>query len=185
MSEKEFSIEQFHLDLLQKRVIYLDGNITSEVAKQFGKAIVWVNAQDDKRPITLYLDSPGGNADAGLDMCDMIRHSRAPVTGIVYRQASSMAAVILQTCTTRKCMSNAGILLHSIRLNEVPLDQLEDDLEKAIEKTRKIQAAVNKVVQSRTGFSNEKMREINKKDQFFSPDQALELGLIDEILDEK
>lgn len=185
MCKEKLSSEKWELDLLQKRILYLDTSTTPGVAKRFGKAMVWLNSQDEEKPISLYIDSPGGNADAGLDICDMIRHSRAPVIGVVYRQAYSMAAVILQACSTRKCMRNAAILIHSIRLCEAPLDELEDDLEKTLAKTRKCQAAVNEIIQSRTGFSDEKMREINKKDEFFSAEQALKLGLIDEILDEK
>lgn len=183
MCEKELSPEKWALDLLQKRVLYLEGSTTPNIARQLGKAIIWLNAQDEEKPITLYIDSPGGNADAGLDICDIVRHSRAPITGIVYRQANSMATVILQACTVRNCLPNACLLVHSIRLCEAPLHELEDDFEKAIASTRKVQAAVNKIVQSRTGLSDKKMRELNKKGAILSSQEALKLGLIDEIID--
>lgn len=183
MCEKELNPEKWALDLLQKRILYLDGSTTPITARQLGRAIVWLNAQDEEKPITLYIDSPGGNADAGLDICDIIRHSHAPIIGIVYRQANSMAATILQVCTTRKCLPNACILVHSLRLCEAPLDELEDNPEKALAKTRRTQAIVNKIIQSRTGFSDKRMKEINKKGEFFTSEKALSLGLIDEIID--
>lgn len=169
-------------DLLSKRIIYLSGEVTAEMANRFGKAVVWLNAQSSKKPITLYIDSAGGLVSAGLDVYDMVKHSKAPITGIVYRRAYSMASVILQGCASREALPNAELLIHSIRLNELPLSNVEDDIDKALKRGRELQHSVNEIYKNRTGCSIPMIKKMNRENKYITTTEALELGLIDKIL---
>ena len=73
---------RFIEDLLNKRIIYLEGGIDQEAAKNVGKALLWLNTQDSTKEITLYIDSVGGNVEAGLGIVDMIKNIHAPGMGI-------------------------------------------------------------------------------------------------------
>lgn len=100
------------------------------MARDAGKAIVWLNAIN-KKEITLYIDSGGGEVQAGLDIYDMIKHSKAPVTGIVYRKANSMASVILQACVKRKAFENAEIIIHDISIRKSLSELLKRNIKKS------------------------------------------------------
>lgn len=179
---KPFNPDHALEDLLSKRIIYLSGEITHEMASKFGKAVVWLNAQSSQKPISLYIDSAGGLASAGLDIYDMVRHSKAPITGIVYRRANSMASVILQGCVSREALPNAEILVHSVRLNELPLSNVEDDIDKALKKGRELQSTINEIFKNRTGLSIAVIKKMNRENKSMSSREALACGLIDKIL---
>jgi ATP-dependent Clp protease protease subunit len=74
--------ERFELNLLQRRILYINGEITDQLASDIGAAIVWLNTLSGE-PITIYVDSPGGKASAGLDIVDAIKNSTAPVDVII------------------------------------------------------------------------------------------------------
>lgn len=179
---KAFNPDRALEDLLSKRIIYLSGDINAEIANKFGKAVVWLNAQSSKKPISLYIDSAGGLVSAGLDIYDMVRHSKASITGIVYRRAYSMASVILQGCASREALPNAELLVHSIRLNELPLSNVEEDIDKALNRSRVMQEAINEILKNRTGLSTATIKRMNRENKYMSAQEALACGLIDKIL---
>ena len=178
---KSFNPDSLHRDLLEKRTIYLGDRITDELASQFGMVMVWLNKQNEE-PIDMYFDSPGGSVAAGLDIYDMVRHSKAPVTGIIYRHADSMAAVIIQGCTTRQALPNADLLIHGVRISDFSLISIEDDIEKALRKAREQQSIINTILHERTGLSLSAIRKMNRQGKTISATEAFSLGLIDEIL---
>lgn len=171
------------IELVQKRrIIYLDERITTETAKDFGLVIPWLNSQNDEE-IKLIIDCGGGSAAAGLNMYDMVVFSNAPVVGIVYGQASSMASVILQACKKRYALPHAGVCIHYLKTYEIPLNDLDEDPEKALKSVRERQKSVNDIYHKRTGKSLEEIKIALKEDKLLSAKEALEFGLIDEIID--
>lgn len=173
--------DQLLSDLLKKRVIYIPGTITGDMAHQFGIALAWLNAAGNDL-ITIYIDSGGGDIMAGLDMYDALRTSKAPTVGIVYRRANSAASVILQGCTKRQIMGNAGVLIHHIRVKELPLDKIEDDPEKALQHSRAIQKRINGIYQERTGKSIREIEETLRAETSMNANESLAFGLVDEII---
>lgn len=177
----KFDPDRIHRDLIDKRTIYLGEKITDELASQFGMAMVWLNKQNEE-PIDMYFDSPGGSVAAGLDIYDMVRHSKAPVTGIVYRHADSMAAVILQGCVTRQSLPNADLLIHGVRISDFSLISIENDIENVLKKAREQQSIINTILHERTGLSFHAICKMNRLGKTISATEAFSLGLIDEIL---
>lgn len=173
--------DQLLSDLLKKRVIYIAGEITGDVAYQFGIALAWLNAAASDL-VTVYIDSSGGDVTAGLDMYDALRTSRAPTIGIVYRRANSVASVILQGCTRRQIMRNAGIFIHNLRIKEIPIDRFDEDPEKALREARNLQRRINEVYHQRTKKPLEIIKEALRADTSMSADAALAFGLVDEII---
>lgn len=170
------------LDLVQKkRVLYVDEKITPDMEKDFGLAIMWLNAQSDEE-IPLIINCNGGSATAGLNIYDMVRFSNAPVTGIVFGRANSMASVILQGCKKRYALPHAKMWIHYLRTYEIPLNEIEEDLEKAIRLAREEQESINEIYREATHRSLEDIKSALKADKSMSAKEALEFGLIDEII---
>lgn len=177
----EMTRERFQDDLLKKRTLYLDGDTTQEIAKEIGTAILWLNALDDASEITLYINSSGGSVSAGLDIYDIIRHSKAPVTGIVFRCANSTASIILQACKTRKALRHSEIVLHNIKINK-EWHEFEENLEEALRGTKKNQESVYRILYERTGRSMVDVIKVCREAKEMTPEEAKEFGLIDEII---
>lgn len=167
--------------LLNKRVVYLEGKITHTEAERIGKAIMLLNAQDESREITLYIDSNGGSVMAGLNIYDAIKHSKAPVTGIVLKKAVSMAVIVLQACKTRKAHKHSHILIHNIKITNA-WHKYEENLEEELEDAKFVQQNINRLLTERSGLPVEKIRKLSREETLLRPDKAKELGLIDEVI---
>lgn len=172
---------KFFEDTIKARTLYIYGEINSELAARVGKAIVWLNSMDNTKEIVLYIESSGGDVKAGLDIYDMINHSRAPITGIVYRMANSMAAVILQACKTRKAMPHSEILAHGINVRR-PLYDLEENAKEVLKGSKYLQQRIEKIISQRVDITLEKAKKLLKEGKALKPSEAKEIGLIDEII---
>ncbi|MBI1754953.1 ATP-dependent Clp protease proteolytic subunit [Candidatus Azambacteria bacterium] len=179
MDEK--TARRFEEDLLQKRTIYLWGDVTANEANRIGKLILWMNAKSESEQIILYLSTPGGDVTPALDVYDIIRHSRAPVEGRVYRMAKSAGALVLQACASRKAMPHAEIMMHSISVRK-KLFELEEDSEKALKDAKWLQQRTFEIFQERTKRPLEELKRVFREEKSFNAQEALEFGLIDEIL---
>lgn len=135
---EEINRDKFMDDLLRKRLIYLDGEVTHDMAKRIGSSILWLNAEDDTSEIILYINSSGGKVAAGLHLYDIVKHSKAPVTGIVYRLANSMAAIVLQACKKRKALRHSEIVLHNILVTvSTEWHKIKEAVDKTVEERPK------------------------------------------------
>jgi ATP-dependent Clp protease protease subunit len=179
MDDRKELETRFIKDLLEKRIIYLEGDIDGDSASKIGKGVVWLNVLGEQE-IVLYIDSNGGYVSAGLDIYDIIRHSRAPVVGVVYRRANSMASVILQACQRRKAMRHSELALHDITTPPLTLADLED--QEKLKNTRRAQEEIYQIINQRSGMAVEEVRKICKEGKKLSADEALGLGLIDEVI---
>jgi len=173
--------DQFLTDILRKGMIYMDGDIDSDMAIRIGKSILWLNAQDDIKEISLYINSGGGSVVAGFDIYDIIRHSKTPVTGVVYRYANSMATVVLQACKVRKALRHGDICIHNIKINE-EWHKFEENLEEALRVPKKNQQEIYEIMAERTGRSMEEIRNAFRESKTMCAEEAKEFGLIDEII---
>lgn len=152
------------------------------MAHDVGIAIAWLNAEDSVSPITIYIDSNGGEVMAGLHIYDAIKNSEASTIGIVYRRANSAASIVLQGCAKRQIMKNAGVLIHHIRVRELPLDKIEDDPEKAFQESHALQKRLNEIYQERTRRSVKEIKDIMRDEVLMTAEEALDFGLVDEII---
>jgi len=174
---------QFDLDLFGKRQLYLTGEINAAKANKIGQAILWLNAKDIKQPITLYINSTGGSIPSGFDFCDMVKHSKSPVIGIVFRQANSMATVVLQACHERKAMANSSLFLHNIRMTvEGEIHEIEEKTKKAVAASWDDQQKIYMALSEKSKISVEEIADICAKRTTLSAKEALEKGLINEIV---
>lgn len=178
--------EKVHDVLLKKRIIYLNGRVSEKEASRIGDAIIALNAESNA-PMKLFINSNGGNIDAGLNIYDMLLHSVATVIGVVQQKAYSAASIILQGCHTRRAFKHGQILIHNGSIGmDKKFDDIQENIEKGIraiiEDSIKKRALMHAIYAGRTGKTVEEIKEICLADRVVYADEAKAIGLIDEVI---
>ena len=169
---------------LKTRQIILTGEVNKELAEAIATQLLILDSDDSKSPIFMYIDSPGGDVDAGFAIFDMIRFVQAPVYLIGMGLIASAAALILLSVPKERRLGlpNSRYLIHQ------PLGQYEGvatDIEifaKDMEKTR---AKINKIIAEATGTSLEQVTKDTERDCWLDSNEAIKYGLINSIIQKR
>ena len=166
---------------LKTRQIILSGEVNKDLADKIVKQLLLLESDDEKKTIYMYIDSPGGDVDAGFAIFDMIRFIKAPVVLIGMGLIASAAALILLAVESknRVGLPNSRYLIHQPSSG---MKGVATDIEihaREIEKTR---AAINKIIAEQTGKSAEQVSEDTERDYWLSADEAVSYGLISRIV---
>jgi len=174
---------KFFDGLIDKRIIYLDGFIENSKVDYLSRIIVFLNSYSEAG-ITLYLNSGGGNIGAGFALYDVVKYSRAPITGIVLKRVSSMAILVLQGCKIRKALRHATFAFHNLT-HQVDITCNTDRAEQFLEwvkEIRETQNVYNRLIGVRTSGGPELISQFCKQGKIVIAPEAREIGLIDEII---
>ncbi len=168
--------------LLKDRIVFLGTVITDEVANSVVAQLLFLQAEDPKAPVHLYLNSPGGSVTAGLAVYDTMQFISCEVATYCVGQCASMAAVLLTAGTPgkRNALPNARILIHQ------PLAGMEGSAEDILihaKEFAKIKERLNRILLTHTGHPLEKIEKDTDRDRFMSAEEALEYGLIDHVIE--
>jgi ATP-dependent Clp protease, protease subunit len=180
MADNEYELQKA---LLRKRTILIDGEVNSRMLDYVQTALGFLHA-DDSPPVQVIFSSPGGSVEIGLNIYDIIRLYPGEKNGIVITEASSMAAVILQACTTRSCARHAGVLIHHIYKNNFGLDTLRSrsELKKRVAHMERLQQSIYTILSERTRRPTKEIRRECKLNRKMTAQEALDFGLIDTVL---
>ncbi|MDD6204610.1 MAG: ATP-dependent Clp endopeptidase proteolytic subunit ClpP [Firmicutes bacterium] len=167
--------------LLKDRIIFLSGEIDGSVADVVVAQLLFLEAEDPDKDIMLYINSPGGEVTAGMAIYDTMNYIKAPVSTIVIGMAASMAAVLLAAGEKGKriALPNAEIMIHQ------PLGGAKGqatDIAIQAEQIIKTKNKLNDILAGCTGKSIEQIRADVERDHYLSAQEALEYGLIDNII---
>jgi ATP-dependent Clp protease protease subunit len=167
--------------LLKDRIIFLGTEITDEVANLTIAQLLYLEAEDSKADISLYINSPGGSITAGLAIYDTMQFIQAPVTTICLGQAASMAAVLLAAgrAGKRYALPNSRIILHQ------PFGEFQgqaSDLAIQAKEILRMRESLNRILARHTGQPVEKIQADVERDFIMTPEQARDYGVIDEII---
>jgi len=171
----------FTEDLLKKRILFVEGFIDDELVEKISKMIIWLNSQNTNE-ITLYINSDGGNIQAGFSLYDIIKFSEAPVTGIVLKSASSMMLAALQGCKVRKALVHSFFAFHNLIFRKEITCKSEADVRLAIEELKLLQEEYNQIIGARIIGGAEKVKELCEAKRVITAEEAKSIGLIDEII---
>ncbi|MBS6475286.1 MAG: ATP-dependent Clp endopeptidase proteolytic subunit ClpP [Clostridiales bacterium] len=168
--------------LLQDRIIFLSGEIDNHVSDLIVAQLLFLEAEDPKKDIMLYINSPGGMVTAGMAIYDTMRYIKAPVSTICIGMAASMGAVILTAGEKGKriALPNSEIMIHQ------PLGGAQGqatEIAIVAEHILKTRAKLNKILSDCTGQPLEKVEKDVDRDHYLSAQEALEYGLIDQIIE--
>ena len=167
--------------LLKDRIIFLSGEIDGSVADVVVAQLLFLEAEDPDKDIMLYINSPGGEVTAGMAIYDTMNYIKAPVSTIVIGMAASMAAVLLAAGEKGKriALPNSEIMIHQ------PLGGAKGqatDIAILAEQIIKTKNKLNDILAGCTGRSIEQIRADVERDHYLSAQEALEYGLIDNII---
>ena len=167
--------------LLRDRIIFLGTEVNDQVADALVAQMLFLEADDPEKDIQLYINSPGGSVTAGLAIYDTIQQVSPDVVTICYGLAASMGAFLLSGGTKGKrlALPNARIMIHQ------PLGGAQGqavEIEIQAKEILFLKSTLNKLLSEHTGQSLEKISEDTDRDHFLSPQEAVEYGLIDKVV---
>ena len=168
--------------LLMDRIVFLGTGIDDNVANIILAQLLFLDAEDPERDIFMYINSPGGSVYAGLAIYDTMQHLRAPVSTFCVGMAASMAAVLLAAGEPgkRNALPNSRIMIHQPSGGS---QGTASDIEIAAAEILHIRTRLNGIIAKHTGQTPERVGEDADRDRFMSPEQAVEYGLIDRVLE--
>lgn len=170
--------------LLKERIVFLGGPIVDHVANSVIAQLLFLDHEDQKKDIKLYLNTPGGSVTAGLAIYDTMQHVKAPVSTICVGMAASMGAVLLGAGQKGKrfALPNSEILLHQV-MGGAEGQAIE--IEITARQIIKIKNKISQILVKHTGQKLDKIEKDTDRDFYLSSQEAKEYGLIDEILKTK
>jgi ATP-dependent Clp protease protease subunit len=176
--EREWGI---YSRLLRDRIIFLGDEISDTLANAIIAQFLFLDSEDPKKEISVYINSPGGSVTAGLAIYDTMQFVQAPVSTLCIGQAASMAAVLLAAGTKgrRFALPHARVMLHQ------PLGGFSGqaaDIDIQAREMLHLKDVLNNIVAKHTGQDMDRVREDTDRDFYMGGDEALEYGLIDQVL---
>jgi ATP-dependent Clp protease protease subunit len=167
--------------LLRERIIFLGGPINDEVANLVIAQMLFLQSEDPKKEISLYINSPGGVVTAGLAIIDTMRHIQPPVSTVCVGMAASMAAVMLAAGEKGKrfILPNAEVMIHQ------PHGGAEGqaaDIEITARQILKLRERLNKILADATGQTLKKIENDVDRDFFMTAEESVKYGIVDKVL---
>ena len=168
--------------LLKDRIIFLGSSINDEVANSVVAQMLFLQSEDAKADMHLYLNSPGGSVTAGLAIYDTMQFVSCDVSTYCVGQCASMGAVLLAAGTEgkRNALPNARIMIHQ------PMAGMEGSAEDIMihaKEFAKVKERLNRILLKHTGHPLEKIEKDTDRDRFMSAEEALEYGLLDHVIE--
>ena len=177
-SERAYDI---YSRLLKDRIILLGSEVNDTVASLVCAQLLFLESQDPEKEISLYINSPGGSVTAGLAIYDTMRYITAPVSTGCMGRAASMGAFLLAAGQKgmRCALPNSQIMIHQ------PLGGFQGqatDVDIHAREMLRIKERLNTLLAENTGKSYDEVVRATERDNFLTPEQALEFGIIDRVL---
>ena len=169
--------------LLKDRIIFLGGEVTDDEANLIVAQMLFLEADDPDKDISLYINSPGGSITAGMAIYDTMQYIRCDVSTICIGMAASMGAFLLTAAGTkgkRWCQPNAEVLIHQ------PLGGINGqatDIRIHAEHMLKTRVRLNRIISESTGQTPQKIELDTERDNIMCAEDALKYGLVDHIGD--
>jgi ATP-dependent Clp protease protease subunit len=167
--------------LLKERIIFLGEMIDDHVANIVIAQLLFLDAEDNKKDIKLYINSPGGSVTAALAIYDTIQYVKPDVATVCIGQAASAAAVLLAAGTKGKRMSlpNARMMLHQVMGG---VEGPARDVEIQTREMMRIKNQINDILSKHTGQPHKKIETDTDRDFFMTAEEAKQYGLIDKVI---
>jgi ATP-dependent Clp protease protease subunit len=167
--------------LLKDRIVFLGTEVNDDVANLITAQFLFLESEDPEKEINFYINSPGGSVTAGMAIYDTMEFIRPPVSTLCLGQAGSMGAILLLAGAKgrRYALPHSRIILHQ------PLGGMQgqaSDMEIHAKEILHAREDINNIIMKHTGQNLRKIEKDTDRDYFMSPQQAVEYGLIDEVI---
>jgi len=170
--------------LLKERIIFLVGPINDNVASLVTAQLLFLESEDPKKDIYLYINSPGGLVTAGLGIYDTIQYIKPDVSTLCIGQAASMGSFLLTAGTKGKRYSlpNSRIMVHQ---PSAGFQGQATDIEIHANEVLSLKKRLNAIYSKHTGKSTDDIKKALERDNFMSPESAKDFGLVDEVVEKR
>lgn len=170
--------------LLRERIIFLTGPVEDHSASLIVAQLLFLEAENPKKEISFYINSPGGVVTSGLSIYDTMQFIRCPVTTLCVGQAASMGSLLLTAGAKdmRFALPNARIMVHQ------PSGGFQGQVTDILIHAREVESLkrrLNEIYVNHTGRSYEDIEAALERDNFMTAEQAKEFGLIDKVIDKR
>jgi ATP-dependent Clp protease protease subunit len=170
--------------LLRERIVFLGTAIDDMIANLVIAQLLFLESEDPSKEIYLYINSPGGIITSGLAIYDTMQYVKAPIVTTCIGQAASMGAVLLAGGEKGKryALPHSRILIHQ------PLGGTQgqaSDIDIQAKEILRMREEINRILEKHTGQPIEKVAKDTERDYFMGPEQAIEYGIIDQILEKR
>jgi len=181
-SGREERVYDIYSRLLKDRIIFLGSQVNDEVANLIVAQLLYLQSDDPKADIHLYINSPGGSVSAGLAIYDTMQFITCDVATYCVGQAASMGAVLLTAGTAGKrfALPNARIMIHQ------PLAGMQGTAEEIAihaKEFKRIKQRMNEILLKHTGHSLDKIEKDTDRDRFMTAEEAADYRLVDKVID--
>ena len=166
--------------LLKERVIFVTGAVEDYMASLVTAQLLFLEADNPKKEISMYINSPGGVVTSGMAIYDTMQYIRAPVATLCIGQAASMGSLLLAAGEKgmRYALPNARIMVHQ---PSGGFQGQASDIERHAQEILDMRARLNKIYVTHTGQSLRKIEDALERDTFMTAEQAKGFGLVDEV----
>ena len=170
--------------LLKERIIFLVGPIDDSIASLVCAQLLFLEAENPKKDISMYINSPGGVVTSGLSIYDTMEYIRPDVSTVCIGQAASMGSLLLTAGAENKryCLPNARIMTHQ---PSGGFQGQATDIEIHAKEIINLRSRLNNIYVKHSGKKIAEIEALMDRDTFLSPQDALKLGLIDEVVEQR
>ena len=170
--------------LLKERVIFVTGAVEDYMASLVTAQLLFLEADNPKKEISMYINSPGGVVTSGMAIYDTMQYIRAPVATLCIGQAASMGSLLLAAGEKgmRYALPNARIMVHQ---PSGGFQGQASDIERHAQEILDMRARLNKIYVTHTGQSLRKIEDALERDTFMTAEQAKDFGLVDEVTERR
>ena len=170
--------------LLKERIVFVVGPINDNIASLVTAQLLFLEAEDPKKEISLYINSPGGLVTAGLGIYDTMQYIKPDVSTLCIGQAASMGSFLLAAGTKGKRFSlpNSRIMVHQ---PSAGYQGQATDIEIHAKEVLSLKERLNEIYSKHTNKSVDQIKDALERDNFMTPDSAKEFGLIDKVVEKR
>ncbi len=184
ISERDGKERQFDIFslLLRDRIVFINGVIDDLMANSVVAQLLYLDAEDSSKDISIYINSPGGSVSAGLAIYDTMRHIKASVHTIGIGLAASMASLILAGGDRRSVLPHTKIMIHQPLISG-GLGGRETDITILAKDLSDTRTTISEILAKHTGRSMKAIERAIENDRYMTAKQALEFGICDSIVE--
>lgn len=170
--------------LLKDRVIFLVGEIEPHMANLVVAQLLFLEAENPDKDISLYINSPGGHVSAALSIYDTMQFIKPDVSTLCIGQAASAGALLLASGAAKKryCLPHSTVMIHQVLGG---FQGQGSDIEIHARETLRIGSLINQILSQHTGKTLEELKRDTDRDYFMSAEKAVEYGLVDGVIERR
>ena len=170
--------------LLRERIIFVVGPVEDYMANVIIAQILFLESEDPKKDISLYINSPGGSVSSGMAIYDTMQFCKPDISTLCIGQAASMGAVLLAGGANKKrfALPNSRVMIHQ------PLGGFQGqsaDIQIHAQEIQKVRESLNSILSKHTGNDINKISKDTDRDNFMNANEAMEYGIIDNVLESR